>query len=230
MDLSKFLKILLVLLSIVLFEITQLLYKYSICWELICSNTLEAISLYKINNWRMSVWLEWHLFFQQSDNTWEDLRAGVGGIRALVCSGERARPGHGCLLHSCTADERVRQSTRSNPQRVALAHKMTIPLLLPPPSSRWTKQKYHTCVLLIAYDRKVTVEIEGRRGWCSDFVRLLTLTNTEGNEAEGRDEARSSFSRAHARMKVFMRKLLFISCLSPKGICCGLIGLYLPVF
>lgn len=84
--------------------------------------------------------------------------------------------------------------------------------------------------MLIAYDCKVTMEIEGRRGWCSDFVWQFTLTNTEGNEAEGRDEARSSFSHAHARMKVFMRKLLFISYLSPKGICCGLNGLYLPVF
>lgn len=44
---------------------------------------------------------------QQSHHAGEDVRAGVDRIRTFFRSGERARPSHGSLLHSCPADERV---------------------------------------------------------------------------------------------------------------------------
>lgn len=105
---------------------------------------------------RVTVWLGWHLLFQQSNNTWEDLRACVGSLRALVCGGEWARPGHGCLLHGRTADERVLQSTWSNPRRIAFPHRMDISIISATPLGSWTKQKYLTCVLLVAYNCKIT--------------------------------------------------------------------------
>lgn len=95
------------------------------------------------------------------------------------------------------------------------------------------KQKYLTCTLLVACGSEITMEVKGERSWCSDFP---ALDHTQPRRAQGirpgTDEDGSCVSRACARLKVFLSKIIYSVFMSKRYLMwlSGSAGLYLPVF